>query len=106
VFYRATVLPVPEHLISKRPRPDPLPLAELRNASVPAAYGWAHLHEQNVELRKIMRNEFPNYVFLDIEYMMRFRTDTRRDPIHPCVPGFADWWLAFFTDALMGVNSA
>jgi hypothetical protein len=104
VFYRATAIPVPEERFSSNPQTEPMPWQAIDSAHVPAAYGWSHFHEQNVELRHMMRTEFPNYVFLDVEYMTRFRTDTHRDPIHPCVPGFADWWLAFFTDALMEVN--
>jgi hypothetical protein len=108
VFYRATNIPVPTDQFTNEPSKAPLSLEALLNAtgsnSLLHSYGWLHFSEQNAQVRRLVREEFPHVVYLDIEYLSRFRTDSNRDALHSCVPGVTSTWWALFTHALMRVN--
>jgi hypothetical protein len=68
---------------------------------IPASYGWSHFHRQNELIAALIRTRFPSIVFLDVEYMTSFRADSHKDYVHPCIPGWADWWLVLISHALI-----
>jgi hypothetical protein len=106
LFYRATNLPIPLANFTSEPSRDPFPVDVL--AKYPESretHGWRHFHEQNEAVKKLVRNEFPQVIYLDIEYMTRFRTDSNRDPLHACVPGVTSMWWTLFSHALINAES-
>jgi hypothetical protein len=61
---------------------------------------WNDIPKQNRDIKRLIYDEFPGIVYLDITYLMALRPDNHIDGLHYCIPGPVDWWVPFMYNAL------
>ena len=100
IIYQHTPIPVHQSLHSKIPAETPIPLRIEVDW-----YGWQNISQQNIDVEKFLMSEFPEVTNISPEYMLSFRGDNRKDPVHGCIPGWADWLTAQIAHTIIKINS-
>lgn len=74
-----------------------------------AEFGWSHFDDMNTEIRNVLENQFPQYIYLDSATALNLRADSHTidhigehiDCLHYCMPGPLDESVAQFYRALI-----
>ena len=70
-----------------------------------STYNWENFRSQMLEIRKMLREEFPGILFLDVDYPDSLRIDHRTDGLHSCIPGPTTIWITFFMNLMIQLEN-
>ena len=81
-------------------KPWDIPHNTTNDAHYDLTWKWEEFQGQNVKLKRLLDDHYPNYLYMDIDYMTRLRPDGHRDPLHYCIPGPMRGWTELFFQIL------
>lgn len=80
------------------------PLQSRQNSSE-LPFHWGEFHDQNVQVKHLIRSEFPQVLYLDVAHATALRSDRHLDGLHYCVPGPIDQWTLMLHNVIKLVFS-
>jgi hypothetical protein len=97
VFWRTT----PEAIAPQNFSLVPRRCAEYIGYDAHPSYHHTDFKLQNEQIKKLLWNDFPWVLLLDVVYMSGFRSDAMRDYLHPLTGSHLEWWVVVLFHALL-----
>ena len=69
------------------------------------SWGWDQFDEENRLSYDLITSKFPWVTYMNISGSTRFRSDSRKDGLHFCIPGPVDSWIMKFIEVVNIWNS-
>lgn len=63
-------------------------------------WGWNKFEEENILTKKLIQTSFKWVTYMNISGSTSYRSDTRRDGLHFCIPGPIDHWIFKFLEII------